>query len=149
MRVGDTTARSFFFDTGLHWRDLTVKDRKACQYVIHFIHKLPFGVPQGVESVEIAAPEGIVCDFYRSVRQNTDSVIAYKVGCCERDLLARLGVSSVNLECHGCLKAEALIDRLVWFETCGKHVTNDAYLHCPKVEVEAFEYWLQDRLLRQ
>lgn len=33
MRVGDVTARSFFFYTGLHWRDLTVKERKTCQYV--------------------------------------------------------------------------------------------------------------------
>ena len=113
------------------------------------IHKLPFGVPRGVESVEITALEGIVWDFYHAVRQNTNSVIGYKGGCCERDLLASIGIPSVNLEWFGCPKANGLIDRWVWLETCGKHTASDAYLHCPKVEVEAFEQWLQSKLLRQ
>ena len=56
---------------------------------------------------------------------------------------------SLNLESFGCPKAEGLIERLVWLETCGNHTTADAYLHCPKVEVEAFGHWMQDALLRQ
>ena len=114
------------------------------------IHKLPFVVPRGVESVGITATENFtVRDFYQSVKQGVNSVIGCKGGCYERDLLANLGVPSANLECFGCPKADRLIDRLIWLETCGKRTTDNAYLHCPKVEVEAYEHWLQDTLLRQ
>ena len=149
LRVGDAAARSFLFDIGVRWDDLMPKDRRTCRYVTRFIHKLPFGVPRGVEAFEISAPEGIVLEFYQRVRQNESSVIGYKGGHYERDLLAILGVPSVNLESFGCPKAEGLIERLVWLETCGNHTTADAYLHCPKVEVESFEHWMQDTLLRQ
>ena len=149
IKIGEASARSIFFYTGLRWIDLNAKDKRTCKYVMQHIHKLPFGVPRCVESVGIYALGGIVRDFYQSVKQGMNSVIGYKGGCYERDLLANLGVPAVNLESFGCPKAEGLIDRLVWLETCGNHTTSDAYLHCPKVEVEAYEHWLQDTPLRQ
>ena len=70
------------------------------------------------------------------IKVDTNSAIAYKGGHYERDLLASLNILSINLECFQCSKAEGLFDQLVWLETCGHHLMNDAYWHCTKVEVE-------------
>ena len=149
LRVGDAAASSFLFDIGVRWDDLTPKDRMTCRYVTQFIHKLPFGIPRRVEAFEISALGRITVEFYQRAWQNGSSVIGYEGGHYEKDLLASLGVPSLNLESFGCPKAEGLIERLVWLETCGNHTVADAYLHCPKLEVEAFGHWMQDTLLGQ
>ena len=143
LSVGDATAQSFFFDTGLQWNDLTPKDQRACRYVQKYIHKLPFGVPVGVDALPLSSLPKIISQLYGNVRQNSRSTIAYKGGIYERDLLARLNIPALNLQDYGCPKAEKLFDQLVWLETCGKHT---AYQHCAKVEVEAFAIWLEKTL---
>jgi hypothetical protein len=146
LSVGDATAQSFFFDTGLQWNDPTPKDQRACRYVQKYIHKLPFGVPVGVDALPLSSLPKIISQLYRNVRQNSRSTIAYKGGIYERDLLARLNIPALDLQDYGCPKAEKLFDQLVWLETCGKHTENAAYQHCAKVEVEAFAIWLEKTL---
>ena len=106
LKVGEAAARSVFFDTGLRWTGLNQKDRKTCQYVIRNIHKLPFGVPRGVKASEICELENIVSSFYREVKRSESSVLAYKGGHVEKDLLERLDISCVNLERFNCPKAD-------------------------------------------
>lgn len=146
LNVGDTTSQSFFFDIGVSWDDLAQKDKKTCRYVQKRIHKLPFGVPRGTEAFPISDLEAIVASFYSETRKNLSSTIAYKGGHYEKDLLADLNIPSVNLECFGCPKAEKLFDQLIWLETCGNHISFNAYQHCPKVEVEAYGLWMQKNL---
>ena len=143
FKMGEVMARSILFDTGLRWWDLSEKDRRTCMYVTKHIHKLPFGMPHDVEPVRISALEGIVTDFYQAVKQNGNSVLAYKGGHYEKDLLASLTILGVNLENFGCPKAGELIHDLVWLESCGNHTVPDAFAHCPKVEVEAYGHWLE------
>ena len=111
-----------------------------------FIHKLPFGVPPGVNAFKISALEAIVDDLYHEIKVDTNSTISYKGGHYERDLLANLNIPSLNLVWFGCPKAERLFDELVWLETCGKHLTDNAHWPCPKVEVEAFGHWLETEM---
>ena len=108
------------------------------------IHKLPFGVPCGVGASEVAALEDIVESFYCEVKQNDSLVLAYKSGHYERDLLASLAIPAVNLENVGCPKAGELFNDLIWLETCRHHMANEAYWHCPKVEVEAYAQWMEN-----
>ena len=35
---------------------------------------------------------------------------------------------------------------MTWLETCGHHMVEEAYEHCPKVEVEVYGIWLEDQL---
>ena len=142
IRVGDVAARSYFFDLGIRWSDLCAKDRKSCAFVMKHIHKLPFGVPSGVSALPLGTLEDIVVKLYQETMQNEKSIIAYKGGCFEKDLLASLGIPSVNLERFGCPKASSIIKTMVWLETCGQHLVPDAFKHCPKVEVEAYAQWL-------
>ena len=143
IKVGDVAAKTYFFDLGMRWSELHSKDKKTCDYVMRLIHKLPFGVPPGVKAIALSALEATVVDCYHEVRQSEKSVVAYKGGHIERDLLRNLGIPSLNLECFGCPKAEGLIRRMIWLETCGNHTTRDAYWHCQKVEVEAYGRWLE------
>ena len=144
IRVGDASARSFFFDLGIRWSDLSQKDRRTCAFVMRNIHKLPFDVPAGVSALPLASLEDIVVQLYQGIAQNENSSIAYKGGHYERDLLAKLGIPALNLENFDCPKAGVLIKQLVWVETCGQHLVSDAFEHCPKVEVEAYAQWLGD-----
>ena len=146
LKIGDIAAHSFFFDFGLHWKDLLPKDRRLCNYVRTFKHNLPFDVPRGMKAFQISALEAIVENIYREIKVDTNSAISYKGGHYETDLLASLNIPSINLECFQCPKAEGLFHQLVWLETCSHDLTNDTYWHCPKVEVKAFGVWLQRKL---
>ena len=118
-RVGNAAAQSYFFYLGVCWSDLSEKDRKACGYVIKYIHKLPFGVPQGVSAINLSAFESIVADVYREMKQDESLLMAYKGGHYESDLLANLDIRAVNLENFGCPKAEIIVNHLIWLETYG------------------------------
>ena len=145
IKVGESEAKSFFFDIGLRWNELSQEEKQRCCFVRKKIHKLPFGVPREVKAIPISDLGTIVENFYREVRIDSNSTIAYKGGHYERDLLASLKIPFVNLECFGCPKAEKLFSNLIWVETCGKHLEANAYEHCAKVEVEAFAHWLQEQ----
>lgn len=143
LRVGDIYAKSYFFDIGLQWCDLSERSKRQCHYVTENIHHLPFGVPQDVSAHRIQQLNTMVVNFYYQNRIDIMSKMAYKGGHYERDVLVRLGIPSVNLESYGCPKAEFLFKELGWLETCGNHLpANDVHKHCPKVEVEAFGLWL-------
>ena len=101
---------------------------------MRYIHKLPFDVPRGVRAIEVSALESTVKRFYDEVKKDASSVLAYKGGHVEGDLLKRLSIPCVNLECFGCPKAEELFGQLIWLETCGYHTIPNAYEHCVKVE---------------
>ena len=109
------------------------------------IHKLPFKT-LGKDTYQIETLEQIVKDFYINVKNNEQSTIAYKGGHFERDLLNKLDIPSINLEQFGCPKADKLFDQLIWLETCGNHIGEHSYQHCPKVEVEAFGKWLKKEI---
>ena len=54
IRIGEVAARSVFFDIGICWGDLTAKDKETCKYVMREIHKLPFGIPRGVDAKSLS-----------------------------------------------------------------------------------------------
>ena len=142
IEVGKEEGRSYLFDIGIRWQDLSIKDRKSCLYVMKHIHKLSLNSPPG--SFQLRNLKEIVKDFYENVKINGESTLAYKGGHIELDLLKELCIPTVNLEAYGCPKAEYLFDKLVWLETCPNHIATHAYKHCPKVEVEAFAAWLKE-----
>ena len=143
IKIKNNEAASYNFNLGINWCDLNGKDKEHCNFVSQKIHKLPFNDPKGIPLGKL---ENIVCEFYQSAKYETWSTIGYKGGHFERDLLQKLNIPYVNLEDFGCPKAEHLFNRLVWLETCGKHFGEDPYLHCPKVEVEAFAHWFKEKI---
>ena len=113
LKVGEDEGRSFFFDIGVHWHELTRKQQRHCMFLTRNIHKLPFGVSRGTNAFPLSDLNAIVKCFYDSVKSSHLSTIAYRGGHFERDLLQHLQIPSINLE-HFCRpKAEFLFDR--WF----------------------------------
>ena len=108
------------------------------------IQKVPFDVPFCVWATKLSALKCIVTDSYHKIERDASSVLAYKGGQCEMRLLASLGILSLNLESFGCPNVGELIDHPVWLETCGNYISNEAYRHCPKVEVEAYAQCLEN-----
>ena len=144
IRVGDVAAQSYFFNIGVNWWDLSAKDGKTCAYVINHVHRLPFGIPPAVKAYSISALGNIILELFKGMCKTKNSVIGYKRGHYEKDLLASLSIPAIDLEKYGCPKAKDLIKTMVWLETCGHHLVPDAYFHCPKVEVEAYAQWLEN-----
>ena len=68
IKVGESEAKSFFFDIGLRWSDLSHKERQKCWFVRNKIYKQPFGAPREVKVID------------------SNSTILYKGGHYERDV---------------------------------------------------------------
>ena len=97
-----------------------------------------------MSALPVGTLEDIVIKLYQETMQNKNSIIAFKGGCFEKDLLASCGIPSVNLERFGCPKASLIIKTMVWLETCSQHLVPDTFEHCPMVEVEAYAQWLEN-----
>ena len=142
INIKHDEGESYHFNLGIKWNKLSIKDQENCTFVSTKIHKLQFEDPKGIPLTNL---NEIVYNFYDSIKINAMSTIGYKGGHFERDLLRQLKIPSVNLEEFGCPKAVHLFDKLVWLETYGRHIGKDPYLHCPKVEVEAFACWVKEK----
>ncbi len=105
LKVGADEASSSLFYIGIRWWDLTPKEQRQCMFVTKNIHKLPFGVPQGVHVFQLNNLNIIVKDFYNCVKSNSLSSVAYKGGHFEWDLLKKLQIPTTNLESLGYPKA--------------------------------------------
>ena len=102
------------FDIGVRWDEL---NKRSCRFVKEKINKLPLDVPRGTKVFPLSKLRDIVVEFYNDVKIHDHSTLAYKDGHYERDLLAVLGIPSINLESFGCPNAEHIFDNLVWVET--------------------------------
>ena len=148
-KVGDVSAKSYFFDFDMCLSELDEKSRRHCMYLKHKIHHLPFGAPPNSNAIKLTELETIVRSFYDNHKFDHKSRIGYKGGHYEKDILKKLGIPSLNLEELGCPKASVLFRNLVWLETCRNHTTWDNYEHCAKVEVEAYGDWLERQTAKQ
>lgn len=148
------TSASFRLRRRFH--EIPRKDQVSAIYVRNHVHGLPFK-DIGVEPYE-------QCEIGKVVKSITDfsssTVVAYKGGHIERDLLTSIGIPSVNLEDLGCPKYDALIHNPQYREldkvgacrlhqaVAGTKRTNTGAYHCPSREVVAFNLWYQ-RYLEQ
>ena len=98
-------ARSFIFDLGISWSQLSSQDRRTAWYVREHVHRLPFHGPLEAQLLPVNRLHDVVTSFFTETRVNASSTVAYKGGNCERDLLAELNIPSVNLEEFNCPKA--------------------------------------------
>ena len=135
MKQDDTYATSILFDLGLSWNQLNKKDQISARYLEKHIHQIDFNAPS---TIHVSNLPKIVKSYFNE----PNTLVGYKGGQFERNLLVELGIPFINLEYFGCPKAKQLFRKLGWLETCGQHLIPDAYHHCSKVEVEAFAMWL-------
>ena len=142
---GENDSQHFY--SRLRYRDLNFKDRRRVNFVYKHIHGLRFEASFKEAALPQRDLEAVIRALYRG------GVVAYKGGHLEKDLLDKMGISSINLEEFGCPKADYL-----WSftgrdhcyppgESCGHHKTDlFKMVHCPKQETFLFFQWLQNQL---
>ena len=144
ININGVYAKSYHFDTGLKWANLSKQDRRACTYVTQHVHHLSFTTTKPNSEIPLRHLESIIINFYTENMKSPRSTLGFKGGQWERELLTQLQLPHIDLETLGCPKASTLFDNLGWLESCGKHLPcTEPYKHCPKVEVESYVMWIK------
>ena len=94
IEVGKDVGKSYLFDMGIRWQDLSSKEQKSCMFPTRDIHKLPFVASRG--SFPLSNLNAIVKRSYDNVKQNEESTIGYRGGHFERDLLKQIKIPAIN-----------------------------------------------------
>lgn len=98
----------------------------------------PLPTPQ-LEVLDITDVDSQVLDFYNAVKTKRNTIVAFKGGECEKDLLEKLGIPFMNLEDIGCPRFDEMDTKRFRAFACKYHKNRD--LHCPVAEVTAFKEW--------
>ena len=128
-------------------RDLDHKDRRTVSYCTKYVHGLPF-CPRHLEKAKDKEAVYIkVLELYEEFRTPERTVIAYKGGHVERDLLNFLEIPHCNLESFHCPPLRVLTPSDPTLD-CGCHVNHKH--HCAMLECKTFIEWidLQIKLLK-
>lgn len=134
---------AFYMKTS--WRNLSRRDIKTVSYVKYKVHGLTYQPRREEKAFEYYRVEDILRDLYEEVKYKDRTVVAYKGGHVERDLLNKLNIPCLNLEHYGCPKYDVLKDEFHnVLPSCGFHL-NDKLHHCPIKECETFWLWLQNK----
>lgn len=118
--------------------------RKTFNFVKFNIHGLNF-FPDRDKSILPDQVDSIVINFYNKHKKNNDSVIAYKGGIHEKDLLKKLEIPSLNLEnipnCPSTKYLSSLHPACRYY--CNSHVNSKfGFRHCSTIEVVYYSLWL-------
>ncbi|KAL9987908.1 hypothetical protein ACROYT_G002289 [Oculina patagonica] len=88
----------------MSWCNLSSRDRKTVSYVKYNVHGLTYQPRKEEKAYEYYRVEEVMWDLYEETKTPERTVVAYKGGHVERDLLNKLNIPSVNLELYGCPK---------------------------------------------
>ena len=122
---------------------LNDKDKSTFHFVCNKIHGLSYQPTQAEHAYHPMLLKSLVKKLYQKHKTNTRTVVGYKGGHVEKDLLEKLNIPSLNLETLGCPKYDVLktqFESLV--PSCGFH-KDDKVHHCPVTECHAFWKWYQ------
>ena len=135
------------FSIPIPYKTLNDKDKRTVDFVCRKIHGLTYQpcAPEMFQDPRVLGP--LVKDIHQeySVRaqcgEGKRTVVGYKGGHVEKDLLLKLNLPSLNLETLGCPKYDALRSQMVALvPSCDFH--KDPFVHhCPVQECHAFWKW--------
>jgi hypothetical protein len=91
MKQDDTYATSLFFDLSLSWNQLNKKDQISARYLEKHIHKIDFNAPS---TIHVSNLPKIVNSYFNE----PNTLVGYKGGQFERNLLVQLGIPFINLQ---------------------------------------------------
>ena len=142
--VGPMSCGCYHYYPKDKYHRLPLRDRRTVKYVKEHIHGLSYDPSRA----EHAGPPWQVAqdleELYKTHSTPERNRVAYKGGQVEKDMLAKLGIPSLDLETVGCPRFESLT-RVVTVGSCGHH-TNPLRHHCPQVECYHFMQWLRKTL---
>jgi hypothetical protein len=126
---------------------------RTFNYVKYKIHGLALIPDPGSRTIPQDGVMNIVREWHTLATRPDCNVIAYKGGCLERDLLAKLNIPSFNLESVSCpaFHRLAYCEKLAYRHlNCGQHrYCSSGADHCPRVETAFYLNWWSDSYLRR
>ena len=134
---------SHFYEIPMKYTDLLPTQLKQVMYVLRRIHGLPF-TPSFFENAKPQDQLKVdMLNMYHFYKTPERSVVAYKGGHIEWDLLKYLDIPSVNLEVYGCPKVIDLLHLGLGYEAwdCGHHQLTNG-VHCSVLECQILMEWL-------
>ena len=112
-------------------RDLSHKDKKTVNCAKHKIHGLTYQPRYQERTYEQDQADIVLLRLCNQYKTEERTVVAYKGGHVEKDLLNKLSISCLDLETWGCPKYEQLKQTIVEpLASCGFHL-NYIIHHCP------------------
>ena len=145
---GDAGRHSFF--QRVMYRDLPDKDRRTVGVVCRKIHGLSYQPSEVGDPTDPRNLHYLLHRLYRKFATEHRTVVAYKGGNIEKELLLNLGIPCVNLELLGCPKYDVLRRQCLREDLlpgCGFH-SRPTIHHCPLTECHDFWLWYQDYFTR-
>ena len=131
-------------------QDLAQKDKQTVNFVIRKIHGLSYQPSQAEHPQHPRVVPRMVQDLYGDYSTLDRTVVGYKGGHVEKDLLNKLNIPSLNLETMGCPKYDVLRNDDLKFvnllPSCGFH-KDDTRHHCPVTECHAFYLWYKSEVV--
>ena len=138
----DHFGRYAFFQSAT-LNDLSHKDKKTVNFAKHKIHGLTYQPRYQERAYAQDQVDNVLLRLYNQYKMKRKTVVAYKGGHVEKDLLDKLDIPNLNLETWGCPKYDQLEQTIVEpLPSCGFHL-NDNIHHCPVTECHAFWLWIQ------
>ena len=122
---------------------LSVKDQRTVQYVRKHVHGLSFISRPPEHAQQQHAVSLVVKALYEIYKTDTKTLVAFKSGHVEKDLLNKLNIPWTDLEKWGSPKYSERGERIpqeLSIPSCGYHL-NDNIHHCPVTECSAFWRW--------
>ena len=120
------------------------KDKRLIRFVRRHIDGLPYTPAHREQARPAADLEQDVKDLVHKFQQPDKTVVAYKGGHYEKELLQRWGIPHFNLEQAQCPKFETMT-RLCRPTSCGCH-DHPWRHHCPQIECYHFFHWMRGQL---
>ena len=140
---------SYFFDVTIPYKRLRDREKPQIHYVTRCISGLPYRPAQCERPVHHQrALRGLLRHLYREFRTDLRTVVGFKGGHFEKDVLIDLKIPYKNIEQWGCPKYDDLRHTMINDDVdvgCGCHQDPTIH-HCPQVECELFWKWTRDNV---
>ena len=130
-------------------RPLCDKDKRTVNFIISKIHGLSYQPGQTEHAQNPRILGTLIKDLYQDYSTAERTVVGYKGGHVENDVLTQLYIPSLNLETVGCPKYDVLKHQTPFqllIPSCGFHA-DDSTHHCPVTECSAFWHWCKSEII--
>ena len=132
---------AFFQQTTL--KDLSHKDKKTVNFAKLKIHRLTYQPRYRERAYGQDQADIVLLRLYNQYKNFERTVVAYKKGHIEKDLLNKLNIPCFDFETLGCPKYDQLKPTIVEpLASCGFQL-NDNIHHCPMTGCHAFWLWFK------
>ena len=130
----------------VRYKNLSDKEKRTVNFVRRKINGLTYQPIHAEHFQNVKVLDELIKAIYvmcKGCSSGKRTVVGYKGGDVEKDLLTKLNIPCLNLETLGCPKYDKLrqiIPKNTLLSSCGFHADDNVH-HCPVTECHAFWCW--------